>query len=143
MGSSCPSSFLASDLSSPAVNGLKLPETYRYLLEIGIRHEYSPCRFQDGGFPAGMCMPYPWFDLEKNESTELILHPTIAMDRTFQQYKSMMAEESVEAFRVLRQRTRQFGGTFVFLFHNDALSESEEWIGWREPLLRFLAEMKA
>ncbi|MEO0468769.1 MAG: polysaccharide deacetylase family protein [Bacteroidota bacterium] len=120
---------------------LKLPDTYRYLLDIGIKAEYSPCRFQDGGFPAGMCMPYPWFDLAKNEATELMLHPTIAMDRTFQQYLGLHATESVEAFRILRQRTHQFGGTFTFLFHNDALSESEEWIGWREPLVTFLGEI--
>lgn len=112
----------------------RLPETFRSLYEIGIREEYSTCLFETGGFPAGMAQPYPWFDLEKNEATDLMIWPTHLMDRTLQQYLALSPEAALARAQELVEATKAVGGTLVLLLHNDSLSESEEWAGWRRSI---------
>ncbi len=115
----------------------QLPQTYRYLRQLGIWHEYTPCRFTDGGFPNGMALPYPWFDLVANEASDLLLHPAQIMDRTLQQYLGLSPEAATERVNQLLSATKAVRGTFLFLLHNDSLSESEEWKGWRRHILQW------
>ncbi|MEZ4828415.1 MAG: hypothetical protein R3C61_19305 [Bacteroidia bacterium] len=119
----------------------RLPDTFRFLSGSGITREFSLCRFADAGFPCGMAVPFPWFDLEKNETTNLTLYPTIAMDRTLQQYMGLGPEEAVSHLRILWKTTCEYRGLFTLLLHNDVLSESEEWKGWRAPVSAFLKEL--
>ncbi|MEM7367999.1 MAG: polysaccharide deacetylase family protein [Bacteroidota bacterium] len=112
----------------------KLPETFRSLQAMGIRDEFSSCLFQSGGFPAGMAQPYPWFDLEKNEQTDLMLWPTHIMDRSLEQYLGLSPDQALDHFQTIVNGCRIVGGTFVLLIHNDALSESEEWKGWSQTI---------
>ncbi|MEZ4772342.1 MAG: polysaccharide deacetylase family protein [Bacteroidia bacterium] len=119
----------------------RLPDTFRYLAEAGIEQEFTLCRFQEAGFPCGMAVPFPWYDLLKDEMTDLILWPTLVMDRTLQQYLGLGPEEAVKHFHKLLQITRRYKGMFTILLHNDVLSESEEWKGWREPVSAFLKEL--
>ncbi|MEL7341777.1 MAG: polysaccharide deacetylase family protein, partial [Bacteroidota bacterium] len=118
----------------------RLPETYRHLIKLGIREEYSSCLFQTGGFPSGMALPYPWFDLLANQETELMIQPTHLMDRTLQQYLDLNPEAAAERYTAIRDATREVGGQFRVLLHNDVLSESEEWRGWRDLVLQWAVE---
>lgn len=113
----------------------RLPDTFRTLIGQGIRHEYSVCAFHTGGFPTGMAIPYPWYDLESETETALTLHPTILMDRTLEGYKGVRPEAVAAEISRWIAATRAVGGVFTLLLHNDCLSESGEWKGWREPIL--------
>lgn len=119
----------------------RLPQTYRYLIELGIREEYSACLFQTAGFPNGMAIPFPWFDLKKNEATELMIHPTQVMDRTLQQYLQHSPEAAFAHTQSLIKTTQKYGGKFTLLIHNDALSETDEWTGWRSSLLEMIRSL--
>jgi peptidoglycan/xylan/chitin deacetylase (PgdA/CDA1 family) len=112
----------------------RMPDTFRHLLALGIREEYSACLFETGGFPQGMAIPYPWFDVEKNEATDLIRVPTIIMDRTLQQYLKLDPAAAVAKYAALQAQTEAVGGTFTALFHNDSLSEKEDWQGWSDAI---------
>jgi hypothetical protein len=112
----------------------RLPDTYRALLAAGITDDYTLCRYDRGGFPHGMARPFLWFDLTANAATTLTLHPSILMDRTLQQYLGLSPTEAVAHARGLIDTTRAVGGTFTLLLHNDSLSESGEWRGWRESI---------
>ncbi|MEM7658125.1 MAG: polysaccharide deacetylase family protein [Bacteroidota bacterium] len=116
----------------------RTPGTFRQLIELGITHEYSACLYQSGGFPHGMATPFPWFDLGRNEITKLTRVPTLMMDRTLMQYLALSPEEAVVQVRALREQTQAVGGQWTFLFHNEALSERGEWIGWSEAMGRMV-----
>ncbi|RMG55178.1 MAG: hypothetical protein D6722_28200 [Bacteroidetes bacterium] len=116
----------------------RLPETPRQLLEAGIRDDYSWCRYHEGGFPAGMARPFHWFDLRRNRVTTLKIHPAQLMDRSLQAYLGLEPEPALERFRQLLDCTRTVGGTFSMIFHNDSLSESGEWRGWRPAILAMM-----
>jgi hypothetical protein len=112
----------------------RLPETFRYLLDVGVKHDYTLGFYSKIGFKTGMAIPYPWFDLDKNKITELILHPTLAMDRTFQAYMKVSPEQALEEVKQLVDKVKAVNGSFTLLLHNDSLSESGEWKGWRSAV---------
>ncbi|MEZ4685284.1 MAG: polysaccharide deacetylase family protein [Bacteroidia bacterium] len=106
------------------------PETFRALIAAGIKHDYTTGLYQDVGFPYGMTQPFPWFDLEKNEETELMLHPTSLMDRTLLSYLKLTPEAAMQLSEDVKNTIQQFGGTFIPLYHNELLSDFGEWKGW-------------
>lgn len=116
----------------------RLPETFRYLLDAGIQHDYTLGLYSEIGFRTGMAIPYPWFDLAKNERTELMLHPTLAMDRSLQAYMGLTPEKALGEIETLVDKVKAVNGTFTLLLHNDSLSESGEWEGWRASIGRMI-----
>jgi hypothetical protein len=118
----------------------RLPDTFRHLIDAGIRHDHSLALYSDLGFRTGMAVPYPWFDLAANRSTDLSLHPTHLMDRSLQRYQACTPEEAVERFRRLLQQVQAVGGRLELLFHNDALSEADDWEGWGASIQSMIAE---
>ena len=120
----------------------RLPDTFRYLCEAGIRHDYTLCVNHSLGFRTGMALPYPWFDLEKNVRTDLWLHPTMVMDTSLRQYLQLTPEDAVQAVDHLVNQTRQVNGCFTLLIHNDALSDSGPWKGWRDSIIEIINLVK-
>lgn len=122
---------------------LRLPHTYRQLLSLGITHDYSTCCIRNTGFRTGLCIPYPWFDLERNEETALMLHPAAAMDRTLQQYENRSPAEALSELMRRVQQVREVQGMFIIILHNETLSESGEWKGWKQPILQLIAHLQS
>lgn len=135
--------MLSTDITDSRQHFLKyrLPDTYRHLIAAGVTDDYTPCLLATGGFPNGMAVAYPWFDVLANTTTSLMLHPAQIMDRTLQQYLELSPEDARKRTVELQTLTRQVGGTFTVVFHNDALSESEEWTGWRQAILNMIKQV--
>jgi hypothetical protein len=110
---------------------LRFPETYRRLLAIGIREDWTMGYADETGFRANIATPFPWFDLEHNEETGLIIHPFQAMDVTLNNYLKLTPEAALERLQSLIETTKSVGGTFTTLWHNDNLAEMNGWKGWR------------
>lgn len=111
---------------------LRFPKTYQGLLELGVKHDYSMGYADDIGFRASIATPYRWFDLSKNEVTDLWIHPFQAMDVTLKDYLKLSPAEAVERVKQLIEETRAVGGTFITLWHNSSFSNTEGWEDWRE-----------
>ncbi len=111
---------------------LRFPETYRRLIAVGIREDWSMGYADETGFRASIATPFRWFDLEKNMETDLIIHPFQAMDVTLNLYLKLSPEAANERLKSLIEVTKEVGGTFVSLWHNDNLAEMGEWKGWRK-----------
>lgn len=108
----------------------RLPYTFRQLISCGISKDFTLCNYSTGGFRTGMALPYPWYDLEAERATDLMLYPTLLMDMSLEKYlKLRPAEAEVYAENLIRL-TRQAGGCFTLLLHNDAFSETDRWKGW-------------
>ena len=119
---------------------LRFPETYRRLLEVGIQADWTMGYADETGFRASIATPFPWFDLEKNAETPLIIHPFQAMDVTLKHYLNLSPEAATERLRTLIRTTQDVGGTFTTLWHNDNLAEIDDWKGWREVYERLLKD---
>lgn len=110
---------------------LHLPDTYKNLLNKGIRHDYSMGYADQIGFRAGISRSYQWYDLSMEEATELTIHPFCAMDVTLQQYLNLSPEEAVNKVQLIIDSLADLGGTFSIIWHNSSFSELHGWSGWR------------
>jgi hypothetical protein len=109
---------------------LNLPETYRMLIDEGITEDYTMGFADETGFRAGTCHSFLWYDLKKDQVTNLRIHPLIAMDRTYLSYMKVRPHEAVADMVQLYQNCVQFGGTFQLLWHNSSFDFEGEWDGW-------------
>jgi hypothetical protein len=121
---------------------LRFPETYQRLLSIGIKHDYSMGYADDIGFRASIATPFRWFDLSKNEVTDLWIHPFQVMEVTLRDYLNLTPNEAIEQVKQLIDATHAVGGTFVTLWHNSSFSNTEGWQGWREVYEQIILHAK-
>lgn len=113
---------------------MKLPTTYEHLLNNGIRHDYTMGYAEELGFRAGTARPFPWFDLTKNCTTELIIHPFAYMDGTLNEYLNYEPEVAMGEINKLFLEVEAFGGEFSCIWHNETIGNHGIWNGWKKVL---------
>lgn len=122
---------------------LHLPATYRRLIEAGIKVDHSMGYADDVGFRAGTNLPFPWYDLERELCTNLLIYPFAAMDVTLQQYLALDAEAAFKRLQALYDEVRKWGGPFCLLWHNSSFYAEDGWSGWKEMYERVLGMAKS
>ena len=108
-----------------------LPETYRQLIKHGITDDYSMAYSAICGFRASTSFPFCFFDLMKNETTSLTIHPTTIMDVTLKNHQNLSPEQAIDKIETLMNEVKKVNGTFISLWHNSNLCLNEEWKMWR------------
>ena len=111
---------------------LKFPQTYRRLLTLGIKEDYTMGYADAIGFRAGIASPFYWYDLEREETTDLMVHPFQVMDVTLLRYLHFSPNEAINKTKQIIQWVKMTGGEFCTLWHNTSLCETNEWHGWRK-----------
>ncbi len=122
---------------------LRFPETYRRLIEMGIKEDYSIGYASNPGFRAGTCSPFNFYDLAAENETDLILFPFAVMDVTFRQYLLLTPNEALDRIKRLIAHADAVGGTFISLWHNESLSGEGIWKGWREVFEGMVEEVRS
>jgi len=122
---------------------IHLPDTYRTLSHMGIAGDYSMGFADRPGFRAGISVPFRFFDLEENKSTDLTVYPFQVMDTGLRQYLGLNPDEALEKILSLADKVRKTGGTFITLWHNESLSEWKEWTGWSEVYRQMVKELSS
>lgn len=118
---------------------LRLPDTYRQLLAAGLRHDWTMGYADAVGFRAGTARSFPWYDLERERGTELMVHPFACMDVSLRSYLELSPQEAARKGRELARSAQKAGGTFTFIWHNSSFSSVHGWAGWRETFEQLLA----
>lgn len=121
---------------------LDLPFTYRRLLDLGIQNEYSMGFPAEAGFRAGTATPFHFYDLEMDHVTKLKVHPFAVMEATLKYYMEQSPEQALETIRSLIAKTKEVGGTFISLWHNESLSEHRQWEGWSNVYEKMVKEAR-
>lgn len=119
---------------------IDLPITYRNLLNLGISHDYSMGFAIEPGFRAGICTSFNFYDLDMDNETALRVHPFTVMDGTLCDYKEMSPDQAINEIKSLIDEVKAVDGEFISLWHNDSLSETGRWKGWRkvyEEMLKY------
>lgn len=111
---------------------LKLPNTYKTLIEQEIRDDYTMGFADIVGFRIGTARPVNWFDLSKNKITSLTLHPFAFMDGTLNEYLKLTPSEAKDKISNLFNEVSQFGGEFTFIWHNETIGNYGIWKDWSE-----------
>jgi hypothetical protein len=119
---------------------LSLPETYRNLINNDIIHDYTMGYAETPGFRASLCTPFPFFDLDQDSQTNLLIHPFMVMDGTLHDYMKLTPKKSIAVISELINEVRKVGGTFIPLWHNPALNEIGGWKGWLDVYIKMVEE---
>ena len=109
-----------------------IPQTFRRLITAGIKDEYSLGYGTINGFRASYTLPFYWFDLEKNETTNLLLHPFCFMEATSVFEQKYTVEQTTEELQYYFDLIKSVKGEFISLFHNHFLTEQPQWMAWRK-----------
>lgn len=109
----------------------RVPLTWRRLEAAGIQHDHSLGYADHIGFRAGMSRPFRAFDASANRMLNLTIHPVSAMDATLNRYMGQTPNQALDALEQLAQEVKGVEGQLTLLWHNETVSERDEWKGWR------------
>lgn len=111
---------------------LELPSTYRRLIKAGIHHDYTLGYADQVGFRAGTSSAFWFYDLKKDAPTKLRIHPFQFMDVALKNHLKLSPDEAWIIIGKIMREIRNYGGTFISLWHNESLCDQGEWNGWRK-----------
>ena len=117
---------------------LNLPKTYRDLITAGIKEDYTLAFADVAGFRASTCTPFFWYDLENEEITSLLIHPTTVMDQTLRSYMGLSPAAATQQIEELMQNVKKVNGIFISLWHNESINNFGVWRGWKEVYSKML-----
>lgn len=121
---------------------LLFPETAHTLLQLGMEADYSLAFADAPGFRAGTAVPFPFYDLQREEETSLRLYPSCVMDVTLRHYLRLSPEMAIERVLAILNEVLRAGGWFIPIWHNESLSEQGPWEDWRKVYERLLQRGK-
>jgi hypothetical protein len=116
---------------------MDLPDTYTRLIDAGIAEDYSMGYGSINGFRASYCLPYLWYDLRKEETTNLTIYPFCYMDANSYYEQHFNCEEALKEMTHYYNITRQVNGWFITIWHNHFLGTDKMFRGWREVYRTF------
>ena len=117
-----------------------LPDTYRRLLELGIDQEFSMGYGTINGFRASVASSFHWYDLEKEEMTNLRVFPFCFMDANSYYEQGFDAARAQQELMHYYHHIRRINGLMVTIWHNNFLGADPKFAGWREAYKIFLTE---
>lgn len=111
---------------------LKLPSTYRQLIDLDITDDFTMGYALQVGFRSSICSSFYFYDLDMEHPTNLRIHPFAVMDATLKYYMKVPPQEAMNYIKPLIEEVKAVNGTFISLWHNESLSENKLWAGWKE-----------
>jgi hypothetical protein len=111
---------------------LIMPETYRRLIDLDIKDDYTMGFASEVGFRAGICTTYRHYDIDLEVATNLRVHPFALMEGTLNEYMEVSPEEALTLIEQLVNEVKAVNGTFISLWHNETVNDRHKWQGWRD-----------
>lgn len=109
---------------------LNLPHSYRYLIELEIKEDFTMGYINASGFRAGTCTPFLFYDMDYEIQTPLIVNSFNVMDYALLKHVSLLDKKG-ELLQIIDQ-VKKVNGTFVPVFHNYTFSGTARWKGFKE-----------
>ena len=117
---------------------IEFPTTYTNLIKYNIFNDYSMGFASHTGFRAGTSHPFQFYNLHEENETRLKIYPITLMDSTLKDYMKLDSEQAVRKIKNLIDIVYQAQGIFISLFHNDALSNTGAWEGWKDVYIELV-----
>ncbi|MGC4100280.1 polysaccharide deacetylase family protein [Ferruginibacter sp.] len=118
-----------------------LPEGYRRLIDAGITDDYSMGYGSINGFRASVASSFFWYNLQKEEQTELRIHPFCFMDANAFYEQKLTAAQAYEELMHYYTACKQVNGTLSTIWHNNFLGTDKMFKGWKEVYEKFVEKV--
>jgi hypothetical protein len=122
---------------------VKFPESFRILISENIKDDYSLGYSSMNGFRASTCTPYYFYDLLKEERTDLRMHPFIFMDSAMIDHLKITPESAIEDIKELVKQVQKYSGEAIGIWHNYSLSEKDQYEGWEDVLISIFKQYQS
>jgi hypothetical protein len=119
-----------------------LPGTYRQLIDLGIKSDFSMGYGSTNGFRASVASSFYWYDLEKERQTRLLLYPFCFMEANSFFEEKLSAQEALDELQQYYDIVKSVNGTLITIWHNSFLGSMKLFKGWREIYQRFIVSNK-
>jgi hypothetical protein len=115
-----------------------LPATFRRLCAAGISDDYSMGYGSINGFRASVASSFSWYDLEKEETSTLRLHPFCYMEANSFYEQHFTAAQALDEMLYYYHTCKAVNGSFISIWHNHFLGTDSLYKGWKETYETFL-----
>lgn len=109
-----------------------LPKTYETLEKIGIKNDWSMGFSNTIGHRNGTTFPVQWYNILDNKITNITVHSFSLMDVSCKNYLKLNSFSAIQLSISIKQIIQSINGKFCFIIHNESLSETEGWAGWKQ-----------
>lgn len=124
------------EASRHSFSKLNLPESYRNLIELEVRQDYTMGYINELGFRAGTCTPFQFYDLDYEVQTPLQINSFHCIDFALLKKHSLLDKK--EELQRLIYQVYKVNGTFTPVFHNYTFGDEDRWKGFRELFVQIL-----
>jgi len=114
------------------------PQTFKRLIALGIRSDYSMGYGTVNGFRASYADPYYWYYLKSEKETELTIYPFCFMDANAYYEQKMLPNETLQQLQKFYKDIEEVKGTMITIFHNNLLGTDKAFEGWQDMYVEFL-----
>nr|WP_321230978.1 polysaccharide deacetylase family protein [uncultured Psychroserpens sp.] len=115
---------------------INLPTSYRNLIELEIKKDFTMGYLDHFGFRAGTCTPFLFYDLDYEIQTPLLINSFHCIDYALLKYHSQLDKK--EELQRLINTVKQVDGTFTPVFHNYSFGSDPRWSGFKKLFTQIL-----
>ncbi len=120
-----------------------LPQTFRRLIAAGITDDYSMGYGSINGFRASVASSFFWYDLKKEEQTNLLLHPFCFMEANSFFEQNYLPQRAYEEMMHYYHTVKNVRGTLITIWHNSFLGSYPLFKGWKDVYEAFVGEINS
>ena len=120
----------------------ELPQTFQRLVAAGITDDYSMGYGSINGFRASVASSFYWYDLKKEQQTNLLLHPFCFMEANSFFEQKYLPQRAYEEMMHYYNAVKAVNGTLITIWHNSFLGSYKSFTGWRDVYEEFAEVMK-
>ena len=109
---------------------LNLPESYRNLVELEIKEDYTMGYLDTIGFRAGTCTPFLFYDMDYESQMPLLINTFHLIDSALLKHNSLLDKK--KALNEVISEVKKVNGIFTPVFHNYTFSDESKWKGYKD-----------
>jgi len=113
-------------------NRIRIPSTYQIYNDLELKKDFSMGYNHKIGFRAGTSVPFPFYDIENETETPLILHPVVISDIMLKHQYKFSYKKAMKTMIEQGELIQKYGGHFYPVFYNSILSDTKEWRKWND-----------
>lgn len=115
---------------------INLPTSYRNLIELEVKKDFTMGYLNYMGFRAGTCTPFLFYDLDYETQTPLLINSFHCIDHALLKHQSQLDKE--QKLQRLMNTIKRVNGTFTPVFHNYTFGGDEKWNGYKKLFTQVL-----